>query len=144
MIENYLLDKKIPSHCTLKYTFNTKKIKEIEKMFEIFIKTQKPSTIKVKRLLSFNNRVICFKLDFSKESKIIYNNLHKELSKFEWLEWRDIDNIKEKLHATLVCASSLKNFKKINNYLSKLNLDYNINFDNITILNKPREILESI
>ncbi len=89
--------------------------------------------------MSFRNKVICLRVDFSNRATIIYRNLKKELKKIKWLKWDKFDDLEGNFHATLVCTSSLRNFKNIWNYLSSFKPKFNLKFDKIIILKKPRK-----
>lgn len=136
--EPYLLDNPIPSHATLKYPFLTNRIKEIEIMLKKFTENQNKSLIKIRKVKNFHKKVIYLKLDFSKESTKVFNNLIKELKKLKWLDWRKLDN-KRKFHATLIYGNTPESFKKIWREVSKLKPKFDLNLDNITILKKLRK-----
>jgi hypothetical protein len=138
--EPHLLENPIPSHSTLKYPFRTDKIKEIEDMLKEFVKKQKKEKIKIRQINNFRNKVIYLQLDYSKRANQIFKKLVKELNKFEWLGWDKYDKIIDgNFHATLVCGNTPANFKKIWKEVSNLKPNFDIEFDNITIVKKPRK-----
>ena len=135
--EPYLLKNPIPSHATLKYPFRTNKINEIEHIIKEFVKKQKPAKIQIKKINNFHKKVIYLQLDFSKKAIKTYKELIRELNKVSWLKWGEFDK-KEKFHATLIYNNIPKNFKKIWGYISKLKPKFNLKFDNVSILIKPK------
>ncbi len=136
--ESYLLKNPIPSHATLKYSFRTNKIKEIEDIIKEFVKKQKPAKLEIKKINNFHKKVIYLQLNFSKKAIEIYRELIKRLDKISWLKWNKLDK-KEKFHITLIYSNASKNFKKIWKYISKSKPNFNLKFDNIAIIRKPRK-----
>ena len=80
--EKYLIDNPLPSHITLKYTFDAdkKQIKELEKIIGLFVKRQKKSKINIDGFNNFNKFVVYMDVKFSMEAKYVRNNLIKQLS----------------------------------------------------------------
>jgi len=139
--EPYLLDNPIPSHSTLKYPFSADKeqIKKIEGMIQVFVKKQNKEKIEIRKINNFHKKVVSLQLDFSKGANKIFRDLVKELGKFDWLEWGEYDKILDcKFHATLVYGNTPDNFKRIWKEASDLKPKFDIEFDNIAILKKPR------
>jgi hypothetical protein len=138
--EPYLLENPIPLHTTLKYPFRTKRIKEIEDMLKEFVRKQKKGKIQVRKVINFNKKAVCLKLDFSKKANKTFKDLVKELYKFDWLEWGEYDKtIDGKFHATLVYGNTPESFKRIWKEVSDLKPKFDLDLDNITILKKPRK-----
>ncbi len=138
--EPYLLENPSPSHSTLKYSFRTDKIWEIEDMLKEFVKKQKKEKIKIRRISNFNKKAVCLQLDFSKGANKTFKKLIKELKKFGWLEWREYDKtIDGKFHTILIYGNTPENFKKIWKEVADLKPKFDLQFDNITILKKPRK-----
>ena len=140
--EPYLLENPIPSHSTLKYPFSAEKkqIKKIEDMIKGFVKKQKKEKIKIRKINNFHNKVVYLQLDFSKRANKIFKDLLKELGKFDWLEWGEYDKtIDGKFHATLVYGNTPDSFKRIWKEVSDIKPNYDIEFDNIAIMRKPKK-----
>lgn len=131
--------KVFPSHATLKYWFETDKIKEIENLLKNFVKKQKPAKIKIRKTMQFHNRAACLKLDFSPKANKIYKNLRKELKKLSWLTWKEQDDILGKFHAAILFNENPKEFKKIWKDISKIRNNFDLDFDNIAILKRPKK-----
>jgi 2'-5' RNA ligase len=130
--EPYLLEKRRPAHVTLKYSFPASRIKEIEAVVARIARNRAPR-IKIRRHITFHNRVICLKVEFSKEANKLYDELRRDLKKIEWLQWKDTDNLKGIFHAALIYTSSLKSFKEAKTYLAKEKPAFDLKLDNITI-----------
>lgn len=135
--EPYLIKNPIPSHITLKYSFKTNKIKEIEKSLESFIKDKKQSDIKIRKINNFDKKVLYLQVDFSKKATKVYRELLKELKKIKYLNWRKFD-AKEKFHATIIYANTKENYRKISRKVFKIKPKLDIKFDNISILKKQK------
>ncbi|MFH1840407.1 MAG: 2'-5' RNA ligase family protein [Nanoarchaeota archaeon] len=131
--------KVFPSHATLKYRFETNRIKELESLLKNFVKKQKLAKIKIKRTMQFHDRVACLKLDFSKEANQVYKNLKKELEKISWLTWKEQDKMLGKFHSSLIFNEDPKEFKKIWKDTSKIKINFDLNFDNLAILKRSRK-----
>lgn len=96
--EPYLLNNPIPAHVTLKYPFEGKNIHEIENLLKNFVKKNKKTKIKVRKINNFHNKVVFLQFDFSKKAKTVFRNLIKTLHKIKWLEWNSFDDIEGKFH----------------------------------------------
>ncbi len=132
-------NEKLPTHATLKYSFETDNIAEIENIIKSFVKKQKPAKIEMRGFDHFHNSVIFSKLKFSKEAKEIQKKLIKEL-KTNGLPIKK-DDAYWKPHATITFISKKDNFEKIWNHLHSLDKQkFDLKFDNITILKKPRKL----
>lgn len=136
--EPYILDNPIPAHITLKYPFSTSKIKEIEILLTEFVKNNNSYPIKIKKIANFHKKVIVLHADFSNGAIKTHRRLMKELKQIKGLEWNKFDK-EEKFHITLIYGNTPKNFKRIWDYATYLKPDFDIEFDNITILKKPRK-----
>ncbi|MFA5953211.1 MAG: 2'-5' RNA ligase family protein [Candidatus Pacearchaeota archaeon] len=127
----------IQTHITLKYPFETKNIKDIEKVLMNFSKVQKSSLIKIKKIGHFRNHVLYLKTEFSKDSKLLFSNLIKILINIPRMRERKIDLIaRDNFHATLGYAKSEVQFKEMWDFLKTKHFKFNVLFDNITILKK--------
>src|SRR3989338_6293813 len=93
------------------------------------------------KVYTFLQMILAFflKIKFSKESKTMHKRLLKELTKISGVELREFD-INFKPHATIAYGNKKQTFDKIWEYLNKLNKPhFNLKFDNLTILKKPRK-----
>jgi len=133
--ENYLTKKNpIPPHITLKSPFRTKYIKEIEKIIKDFTKIKKPSKIKIKGFGNFNKSVIFLKTKFSRKGYKVQKELLNKLG----LKTQKFDK-KWKPHSTIGFSNTKKRFNQMWKYVKSKNPKFDLKFDNITILKKPRK-----
>ena len=137
--ENYVVENPLPSHVTLKSPFETDKIEEVEEILSEFVKTQNPHDIELEGFDNFNNFVAFLKTDFSKEATHIQNNLIDSLKKLKWIKLHEHDT-KWHPHVTISYGNTEESFNQIWNYLKTLETPkFNLKFDNITLLRKPKE-----
>ena len=137
--ENYMIENPLPSHITLKSPFKTRKIKDLEKTLYEFSKEHTATKMQIDGFGNFRKFVIFLRIKFSERSKQIQKDLLKAIKKIKGVEIHEFDK-KHKPHATIGYGNNKKNFKEIWNYL--MNLDkpkFNLKFDNITILKKPKK-----
>ena len=136
--EYHLIKNPIPAHITLKSPFEVENIKGIEQLLRRLVKNQKKSIIKIKGFGNFRRFVAFFKTKFSLEAKKTQKQLIKELSK-AGIKIQEFD-INFKPHATIAYGNTKKTFNDIWGYLNKIKKpNFNLEFDNITILKKPRK-----
>jgi 2'-5' RNA ligase len=136
--EPYILDNPIPSHVTLKYPFKTDKINEIDKLLSEFVRDNKSSKARIRKIDNFHKKIVFLKVEFSKFAINNIRKLMKELKTITWLDWGEFDE-KEKFHATLVYGNTPESFNKIWKYVFEIKPKFNLELDNITILKKPRK-----
>jgi len=139
--EKYLIDNPLPSHITLKYTFDAdkKQIKELEKIIGLFVKRQKKSKINIDGFNNFNKFVVYMDVKFSMEAKYVRNNLIKQIKHLSFIDIQDFDN-NWKSHSTIGYGNSKKTFNLIWKYVQSIDKpNYDLNFDNITIMKKPKK-----
>jgi len=137
--EDYMIKNPIPAHITLKSPFYLKNVNVLERTLKSFVRKYKPSRIEIRDFGNFDRFVSFLKIKFSKESKTMHKRLLKELTKISGVELREFD-INFKPHATIAYGNKKQTFDKIWEYLNKLNKPhFNLKFDNLTILKKPRK-----
>lgn len=138
--ERYLIENPRPCHITLKYPFEEKKnIEEVEKILEDFVRDVKVTKLKIDSLNQFNNKVVVFEIDFSKDAKEVFNNFQNELKTINWLDWREYDNISGKWHLTLVYGNTIDKFNSIWKYVNEnIEPNFELKFDNLTILKEMK------
>ena len=136
--EKYVRDSKLPAHITLKAPFDTKNIKEVERIIRGFVKKQKPSKIKIIGFGHFRRFVAFLKFNFSKSALNTQKQLIKELDKIKNIRIHEHDK-KWHPHATISYGNTKKSFNGIWNYLKGLNKPrFELMFDNITIMKRGR------
>jgi len=143
--ENFVVEHPIPSHITLKYTFQTTQIKKTEKAIKDFLKTQKPQKFRITGFGYFNRPkydVIYLKVVFSKQIQKIRLGLVERVKSekgIKDLHPRKFDK-DPRPHITIVNRIHKKNFNKIWNYLkTQKKPHFNLNFDAIALMKKPKD-----
>jgi 2'-5' RNA ligase len=132
--ERYLIENPRPSHVTLKYPFELKNSKKLEKFLREFAHRQKIHKIKIYGFGNFERHVAFLNTKFSKQAYYVQKSLIKELQKIKGIKARKFDKNFEP-HLTIAYGNTKKNFDSIWNYLKKFNKpNFNLKFDNIAIL----------
>ncbi len=132
--ERYVLESKLPAHITLKVPFETKRIKEVEKVLKEFIEKNKVSKIKIIGFGHFRKFVAFLNFKFSKTALTTQKKLIRKLGKIKGIEIRESDK-KWKPHATIAYGNKKETFNKIWSYLKTLEKpNFDLIFDNITIM----------
>ena len=122
--EDYMIKNPIPAHITLKSPFYLKNVNVLERTLKSFVRKYKPSRIEIRDFGNFDRFVSFLKI---------------KLTKISGAELREFD-INFKPHATIAYGNKKQTFDKIWEYLNKLNKPhFNLKFDNLTILKKPRK-----
>ncbi|MBS3149919.1 2'-5' RNA ligase family protein [Candidatus Woesearchaeota archaeon] len=138
--ERYMIENPLPSHITLKSPFELDNSKELEYTLKLFVKKHKSSKIKVVGFGNFRRFVAFLKIKLSKQSIKIQKDLLKEIRKIKGIELHKFD-IKWKPHAAISYCNTKESFDKIWDYLKTLDKPkFELNFDNITILSKPKKL----
>ena len=91
----------------------------------------------LRKVNKFDRHVLYLQVDFSKKAEKIYRELLKELKKIK-MRWTKYDG-KTKFHSTLMYCNTLECYKEAWPYVSKLKPDFNLKFDNITILREMKK-----
>ena len=126
----------IPSHITLKYTFSTDKIRDIEKLIESFCSYNKRSSFKLSGYGNFWKKAIFIEANPSKVMMTTHKKLIKELKKIKWMRWHDLEKT---MHFHLSVAHTdmkEKDFPKVMAYLKKYKINQTVYWDNISIVQK--------
>jgi len=137
--ERRIVDQKNKSHITLKYSFETDNIEEIENIIKKVVKNHNKQKIVFGGFGNFKRFVAYWNPELSKDATAIQKDLIKELRKLKWLEIEGRDS-QWKPHSTISFGFSKKSFVGIWNYLNSLEKkEFIVYLDNITILKKPRK-----
>jgi len=131
------LNNHISPHITLKTPFKKNNIKDIENFLDKFSKKKKKFKIKICRFGSFKNKVIYLNIVTDRNYFRFQGDLIESLSNNKLVYIRKID-LSYKPHATIGFAKNPMQFKKIMDFFAKYNPNFTLNFDNITILKKPK------
>lgn len=137
--ESYMIENPLPSHITLKSPFQLDNSKELENTLSLFAKKHKKVKIKINNFGNFRRFVAFLKISLPKKVVKIQKDLLKEVKKINGIELHEFD-IKWKPHATISYGNTKESFDKIWSYIQTLEKpDFDLSFDNVTILRKPRK-----
>lgn len=132
----------IGPHITLKYfniLLNEQQVKELEKLLKNFCENHHKAKLKLQGIGQFENKVLFMKVKPSEEMKLLYRNLVKELEKLSWITWNEFDKENIHFHATLAEKNIEPKFEEIYKFASKKKPNFDLEFDNICILKKPKD-----
>ncbi|MFA4953285.1 MAG: 2'-5' RNA ligase family protein [Candidatus Pacearchaeota archaeon] len=136
--ENYIIENPIPSHITLKSPFEIKSINKLEEILKDFTKKYKASKIQIDGFGNFKRFVSFLDTKFSKYTLQIQKDLIRELELID-IKYNKFDK-KWNPHVTIAYGNKPETFNQIWNYLKTLDSPhFDLKFDNITILKKPRK-----
>ena len=126
----------IPSHLTLKYTFTTNKIIEVENLIASFCKHNNKTSFRIKGYGTFGKKAIFINVIPSKTMLLTFKRFVDELKKLPWMRWHGVE---ENMHFHLSVAHTdmkEKDFAKVMRYLKKYKINQKIFWDNIAIIRK--------
>jgi 2'-5' RNA ligase len=131
---NGAVERKPPSHITLKYGFETDEIKDLEQVIENFCESNKKTKYKLNGFDSFDKNVIFIKVEPSNEMINIHKKFINELKKIKWMTWKKFDG-NVHFHASVAHSDiNENNFDEIWNYVNQNKPKFDLFFDNITLL----------
>ena len=139
--ETYMIENPMPSHVTLKYSFNAtlKQLSELEKFLARFSKRFKQQKIIINGFGHFRRFVAFLNVEFSEQAVEIHRELNKELSNLEWMGWNKFDNQYNQYHGTISYGNTRKSFDNVWNYIRRLKrCVFELRFDNIAILKEEK------
>jgi len=130
----------IPQHVTLKSPFKIRSIRRVERTLRKFTKDKKPYPIRINGFGNFRRGLVVFlNTKFSFRGRRIQKKLIKLLKQEANLKLHEFDK-KWKPHATIAYGNTNETFYEIWSYLKKIEKPkFDMEFDNITILKKPRK-----
>lgn len=135
--ENYMVENPLPPHITLKYPFEIKDIKKLEKLLEDFASKRKAPAIEIKGFGNFRRFVAFLKPILSKSAIKLQKELTEALKR-EGIKPHKFD-IPFKPHATVAYGNTKENFDKIWNHLKELEVPkFKIKLDNIASLKEQK------
>ncbi len=130
------LSRRIPPHLTLKVPFEFSKISEVEKLIRDFCKKNKKTKIKLKGFGNFNKKVIYLNTFPSVETLNLIDDFLLKLKSIKNISWSRNEIESLHLHSTIAMGNIGVKFDKIWKHLSERFPDYDLEFDNISILKK--------
>ncbi|MEK6898508.1 MAG: 2'-5' RNA ligase family protein [Nanoarchaeota archaeon] len=133
------LSQRIPPHVTIKSPFFTKNINEIEEVIYDFSKKLKKSSFNLEGFDHFRKNVIFINVIANDYIINIARNLMELLRKIKGITFSEYEDKQIHYHATIAYCESEKIFNAIWSYLSNKRPEYNVYFNNITILKKVKD-----
>lgn len=130
---NGAIQRKPPAHITLKYSFETDNINPVEKAIEEFSKSINKSKYQLTGINHFDEDVIFIDVIPSKEMSETYSNFINHLRKNTKITFKQFDG-NTHFHSSIAHTDIKTKFQEIWNFVSKENPDFEVFFDNITIL----------
>lgn len=127
------IQRKPPAHITLKYSFETDNINPIEKAIEEFSNSINKSKYQLKGINHFDENIIFIDVIPSKEMFETYSNFINYLRKNTNITFNQFDG-NTHFHSSIAHTDIKLKFQEIWNFVSKENPDFEVLFDNITIL----------
>ncbi|MBM7870981.1 2'-5' RNA ligase [Clostridium pascui] len=125
---------KLPGHFTIKAPFETDRISEVECVIEDFVANNKKEPMKMQGINHFRTDTIFMDINMSDEGLKVHDAFIDSLKTLPWLEWKRHDGKGKTFHATIVTRIPREKYDSIWNYTNSFNPEFNIYFDNITIL----------
>jgi 2'-5' RNA ligase len=123
----------LKTHFTLKYSFETENITELENVCAKFCKSHKKTPIHVAGFAGFPKKVVFININPSKDAKQTFLDFIVELKTLTWLTWDQYDAEKLQFHTTLAEECDDK-YNDVLNFVKGKEKSFNCWFDNITIL----------
>jgi 2'-5' RNA ligase len=126
--------RKSPSHITLKYSFNTESVWEVERLYENFCNTHEKCKYTLKGTGIFERDVIFLRVLPSLEMMHLQNKLIKNLRSIKWMTIGSYDKPMH-FHASLAHGDLNGKFEDVLDYATKRNkINYEMTMDNIVLL----------
>lgn len=129
---------KQPAHITLKYRFETNKVKEVEKVVSEICKETKLSNFEVGRLGNFKKDALILKVKPSKEMVEFDKKLIKSLKKLK-IAPNTFDKVLYKnFHIGIAHHDIKEKFGLIRDYLKKYDKKFKAKFGKVYLIRKPK------
>ncbi len=135
---NFVYSRKQPAHITLKYRFETKKVKEVEEVISELCKETKLSNFEIGGMENFKKHALILKVKPSKEMIEFDKKLMKSLKKLK-ISFNDFDNVLYKnLHIGIAHHDIEEKFGLIKDYLKKYDKKFKTKFNKVYLIKKPK------
>jgi len=135
---NFAYSGKQPAHITLKYRFETDKVKEVESTISEICKKTKLSDFEIGGLGNFTKHALIFKVKPSREMIEFDKKLMKSLKKLK-ISLDDFDKILYKnFHVGIAHHDIKEKFGSIRDYLKKYDKKFKAKFDKVYLIRKPK------
>lgn len=127
------IQRRPPAHLTLKSPFETNDIKPIESVIEQFCKSHQKSSYKLSGINHFDKRVIFIDVLSSEEMNKTYLEFMKHLKNKTKIQFKEFDG-NTHFHSSLARTDIQDKFDEIWSFASKEKPQFDLFFDNISIL----------
>lgn len=135
---NFAYSGKQPAHITLKYRFETNKVKEVENVVSEICKETKLSSFEIGGLGNFKKHALILKVKHSKEMVKFDKKLIKSLKKLK-ISIDDFDKVLYKnFHIGIAHHDITEKFELIRDYLKKYDKKFKAKFDKVYLIRKPK------
>lgn len=135
---NFAYSGKQPAHITLKYRFETNKVKEVENVVSEICKETKLSSFEIGGLGNFKKHALILKVKPSKEMVKFDKKLIKSLKKLK-ISIDDFDKVLYKnFHIGIAHHDITEKFELIRDYLKKYDKKFKAKFDKVYLIRKPK------
>lgn len=125
-------------HITLKSGFETNDISQIENLLKDFASRNKKSRILLSGFGNFDGNVIFINSILPAEAQNTFWMLIKSLKVLDWMTWNKYDSENRHFHSTIAAFDIKEKFTSIWEYLKQFNPNFEIYFDNVTILKEEK------
>ncbi|WP_102401973.1 2'-5' RNA ligase family protein [Haloimpatiens massiliensis] len=128
---------KLPAHFTIKAPFETddlNNISALENLINEFCLTNSKSQININGFNHFGNRVIYMNINPSTEALFTYKKFIDKLKNLSWLEWKSNESKEKVFHCTVATKFQQYKFNIIWDFLNNYSPNFQLYFDNISIL----------
>ncbi|MCP5102491.1 MAG: 2'-5' RNA ligase family protein [bacterium] len=129
------IKRKAPPHLTVKFPFQTDNIGEVENLVEEFCSRHRKTPVKWEGFGSTGKNMIFIKGVPSPEMRQVYDAFIDQLKTIPWMKWHDRDGENNPFAAPIAHTDvDESNFDAIWEYVNQHNPNYDLLFDNISIL----------
>lgn len=129
---------KQPAHITLKYRFETKEVKKVEKILKDLCNSTKSSEFEIGGIGNFTKHALYLKVRPSKEMIVFEKKLIKSLNKYRGDLFKHDKKLHNNFHVGIAHHDISNKFKEIKEYLEKFDRKFKVKFDKIYLIKKPK------
>ncbi len=122
----------LPAHFTLKYSFETDRIQELEQLIKEFVKRKK-QPIRIGGFGGFAHKVVFIDIKPTENARKLFIKLFRQLKTRPWMQWDKFDSETLHFHATLAKEVNDK-YDEVIEFLKGKEKYFDSFFDNISII----------
>lgn len=127
------IERKPPAHITLKYSFETDRIAEVEHVLQEFCEQAHPCPYRLEGYGHFETTVLFIEVIPSPEMQACYQELIAALKTIPWMPFKEFDG-NTHFHSSLAHTDIEKKFDDIHSYLSRIPCSFSEDWDAIALL----------